>query len=106
MPSAVTQVRPADSAIALSHFSADLSFEADCWDVHDALSRDPDFVLVDVQRVGLDHDVRVPRGKQVEIFPMGRCAFSRHHAGSGKHEYAGTDRAQARAALIGLPQLT
>jgi hypothetical protein len=27
MPSAVTQVKPADSALALGHFSADLTFE-------------------------------------------------------------------------------
>ncbi len=45
MPSAVTQIEPADSALALSHFAAALTFETDCWDVHDALSRDPDFVL-------------------------------------------------------------
>jgi rhodanese-related sulfurtransferase len=48
--SAVTQVTPADSALALEHFSAALRFETDCWDVHDALSGGAaDFVLVDVR---------------------------------------------------------
>jgi rhodanese-related sulfurtransferase len=72
MPSAVTQVRPADSALALSHFSADLSFETDCWDVHDALSRDPDFVLLDVRSPELYAQghvpgaINIPHGKIIE----------------------------------------
>jgi rhodanese-related sulfurtransferase len=49
MPSAVTQIKAADSAAALEHFSADLTFETDCWDVHDALAKEPDFVLIDVR---------------------------------------------------------
>ena len=49
MPTAVTQVRPAESPLALSHFTAALGFETDCWDVHDALAGTPDFVLVDVR---------------------------------------------------------
>jgi rhodanese-related sulfurtransferase len=44
MPSAVTQIKAAESAAAFEHFSADLTFETDCWDVHDALAREPDFV--------------------------------------------------------------
>ena len=49
MPSAVTEIKPAASDLALSHFSADLTFETDCWDVHDALGQSPDFVLIDVR---------------------------------------------------------
>ncbi len=60
MPSAVTQIEPADSALALSHFAAALTFETDCWDVHDALSRDPDFVLVDVRSPELYATGHVP----------------------------------------------
>lgn len=49
----VSSVPPADSAVALAHFSASLSFETDCADVHAALeSDDPrsvDFVLLDVR---------------------------------------------------------
>lgn len=51
--SPVSSVPPADSAAALAHFSASLSFETDCADVHAALaSQDPrsvDFVLLDVR---------------------------------------------------------
>lgn len=72
MPSAVTQTKPADSALALQHFSADLTFETDCWDVHDALSREPDFVLVDVRspelymRGHVPGAVSISHGKLIE----------------------------------------
>ena len=49
MPSAVTQIAAAPSDIAQRHFAASFSFETDCWDVHDALSKGPDFVLLDVR---------------------------------------------------------
>jgi rhodanese-related sulfurtransferase len=72
MPSAVTRTRPADSALALCHFSADLTFETDCWDVHDALSHEPDFVLLDVRspelyaRGHVPGAVNIPHGKIIE----------------------------------------
>ena len=80
MPSAVTQVSPADSALALSHFSADLSFETDCSDVHaslsdglsDGLSKEPDFVLIDVRSPELyvqghvPGAINIPHGKIIE----------------------------------------
>ena len=49
MPSLVRQIPPADSARAVQHFENAFGFETDCWDVHDALSRGPDFVLIDVR---------------------------------------------------------
>jgi rhodanese-related sulfurtransferase len=71
--SSVTQPRPADSAAALSHFSAALAFETDCWDVHDAISRQvADFVLVDVRSPELfacahvPGAVNIPHGKIIE----------------------------------------
>ncbi len=73
MPSAVTAVPAADSAAALSHFESALSFETDCWDVHDTLSRgQADFVLVDVRspelyaRGHVPGAVNIPHGKLVE----------------------------------------
>ncbi len=72
MPTAVTQTRPADSALALQHFSSALSFETDCWDVHDALARDPDFVLVDVRspelyaRGHVPGAINIPHAKIIE----------------------------------------
>jgi rhodanese-related sulfurtransferase len=48
--SVVTNVKPANSKEALSHFSNLLAFETDCWDVNHAISNDrKDFVLLDVR---------------------------------------------------------
>ena len=72
MPSAVTHTPPAESPRALSHFSAALAFETDCWDVHDALSGRPDFVLVDVRspelyaRGHVPGAINIPHGKIIE----------------------------------------
>jgi rhodanese-related sulfurtransferase len=49
MPSAVTEVPAAASAAALAHFESGLAYETDCWDVHDAIARGADFVLIDVR---------------------------------------------------------
>jgi rhodanese-related sulfurtransferase len=49
MRSVVTQVPAADSASAVQRFESAFSFETDCWDVHEALKRGADFVLIDVR---------------------------------------------------------
>ena len=49
MTTAVTEVAPAAPGLALAHFSGTLALEADCWDVHDAMQRGADFVLLDVR---------------------------------------------------------
>jgi rhodanese-related sulfurtransferase len=73
MPSHITAVAPADSAQALHHFEAALSFETDCWDVHDSLaSGNADFVLLDVRsptffaQAHVPGAVNLPHGKIVE----------------------------------------
>jgi rhodanese-related sulfurtransferase len=72
MPTAVTQTQPAASPLALSHFAAALGFETDCWDVHDALSAQPDFVLVDVRspelyaRGHVPGAINIPHGKIID----------------------------------------
>jgi rhodanese-related sulfurtransferase len=72
MPSAVTQIQAAESAAAFEHFSADLTFETDCWDVHDALAREPDFVLIDVRspdlyaRGHVPGAINIPHAKIIE----------------------------------------
>ncbi|MCX7318056.1 MAG: rhodanese-like domain-containing protein, partial [Hyphomicrobiales bacterium] len=53
MTSPVTAIPPASSALATAHFAAEFSFETDCWDVHDALGRGADFVLLDVRSPAL-----------------------------------------------------
>lgn len=60
MKSAVTQVSAAPSAIAREHFAAEFTFEADCWDVHDALNGTPDFVLLDVRSPAMFAKGHVP----------------------------------------------
>jgi rhodanese-related sulfurtransferase len=50
MSNNVTSVPAAPSALAQTHFEQEFSFQTDCWDVHDALSRgQPGFVLLDVR---------------------------------------------------------
>lgn len=46
----VIKVPTASSLEALDYFSKQMSFETDCWDVHDALqSKVPGFILLDVR---------------------------------------------------------
>ena len=49
MPSAVTAIQAAPSSEAEAHFGAEFTFETDCWDVYEALSKGADFVLLDVR---------------------------------------------------------
>lgn len=61
MPSNVAVVPAASSSEAVAHFARRLGFETDCWDVHDALSRDVrDFVLLDVRSPALYAQGHVP----------------------------------------------
>jgi rhodanese-related sulfurtransferase len=53
MTSSVTTVPPAPSALAREHFASEFSFETDCWDVHDALGKGADFILLDVRSPAL-----------------------------------------------------
>ena len=73
MPSRITAVAPADSQKALQHFETALSFETDCWDVHDAMATGSvDFVLLDVRSAALFAKghvagaVNLPHGKIVK----------------------------------------
>ena len=75
MPTAVAAVPAAPPADAAAHFAAELTFETDCWDVHDALARagqaGPDFVLLDVRgpqlfaRGHVPGAINLPHGKIV-----------------------------------------
>ena len=60
MTSAVTTIPAAPSDVAREHFAAEFTFETDCWDVHDALSKDADFVLLDVRSPTLFAKGHVP----------------------------------------------
>jgi rhodanese-related sulfurtransferase len=71
--SSVSEVPAADPEEALAFFSTLLRFEADCWDVHDAMTNGPqDFVLVDVRgpavfdKEHIPGAVNLPYGRIVE----------------------------------------
>ncbi len=49
MKTAVSAIPAAASDLARQHFAQEFTFETDCWDVHDALSKGADFVLLDVR---------------------------------------------------------
>jgi rhodanese-related sulfurtransferase len=109
MPSSVTETPPADSANAAAHFEACLSLETDCSDVHDAMSKQPDFVLLDVRspvlygRGHIPGSVNLPHGKMVEsklVSYPGNTLFVVYCAGPHCN---GAHRAAARLARLGRP---
>jgi rhodanese-related sulfurtransferase len=60
MPSAVAAIPAATPEEAEAHFAAGFRFETDCWDVHEAMDREPDFVLLDVRSPALFARGHVP----------------------------------------------
>lgn len=60
MTSAVTAIPAAPSDVAREHFAAEFTFETDCYDVHDALAKGADFVLLDVRGPALYAKGHVP----------------------------------------------
>ncbi|WP_337267628.1 rhodanese-like domain-containing protein [Oryzifoliimicrobium ureilyticus] len=61
MPSTVSQTPAAPSEQAARHFAAKLTFETDCWDVHEAFATgNVDFVLLDVRSPSLYQKSHVP----------------------------------------------
>ena len=57
----VSAIPAASPAVALAHFEQRLTFETDCWDVHDALLRGlDDFVVLDVRSPELYEAGHVP----------------------------------------------
>jgi len=79
MPTSVAATPAAPSILAREHFAAQFAFETDCWDVHDALARGPDFVLLDVRSPTLfaaghvPGAINLPHGKitrsKLEAYP-------------------------------------
>lgn len=110
LPSAVTEVPAAPAEVALAHFSALLSLETDCWDVHHATTtRTPDFVLLDVRSPELYAAGHVPGARNL---PHGRIVernlaefdvdtlFVVYCAGPHCN---GADKAAVRLARLGRP---
>ncbi len=109
MPTAVTAVPPAASDLARAHFAAAFAFETDCWDVHDALARGADFVLLDVRGPALfaaghvPGAINLPHGKivrsKLEQWPEG-TVFVTYCAGPHCN---GAARGALRLAELGRP---
>jgi rhodanese-related sulfurtransferase len=60
MATSVTAIPPAPSAEARDHFATEFAFETDCWDVHEALGKGADFVLLDVRGPALFAKGHIP----------------------------------------------
>jgi rhodanese-related sulfurtransferase len=109
MPTTVTEIPAADSETTRAYFERKLSLETDCWDVHDALSKEADFVLLDVRSPALfakahvPGAINLPRGKIIESkmteFPK-TTMFVVYCAGPHCN---GADRAAVRLARLGRP---
>lgn len=106
--SAVTEIPAANPADVIAHYSCRLAFETDCWDVHDALSKDvPGFVLFDVRAPALyakghvPGALNLPRGKmtprKMAEWPEGTL-FVVYCAGPHCN---GTDKAALKLAELG-----
>lgn len=110
MSSAVSRVPAAQSERALRHFSTQLEFETDCWDVHHALTNQrQDFILVDVRGNELFAQghiagaVNIPHSrlneKSLVDYPLD-CLFVVYCAGPHCN---GTEKAAIRLAKLGRP---
>ncbi|MCZ4279970.1 rhodanese-like domain-containing protein [Kiloniella laminariae] len=115
MTSSVTQTPAAASDLARHHFEAMLSFETDCWDVHESLGAaaqagvEPDFILVDVRGPEMYAKGHVPGainllhgkmiGSRMAKFPKDKL-FVVYCAGPHCN---GANKAAVRLARLGLP---
>lgn len=77
MSSAVTAIPAAPSDAAREHFAAEFTFETDCWDVHHALSEEPDFILLDVRSPSLYASGHIPGAV---LLPHGKITRSKMSA--------------------------
>ena len=109
MPSLVTQKPAADSANAVRHFEGAFSFETDCWDVHEALARGPDFVLIDVRSPEAFATAQVPGAVNIPHAKIIAARMAGYAPGTlfvvycaGPH-CNGAQRAALRLARLGLP---
>jgi rhodanese-related sulfurtransferase len=60
MATAVTAIHAASSDLAKAHFASEFSFETDCRDVYDSLTKGADFILLDVRSPDLFAKGHVP----------------------------------------------
>ncbi len=110
MPSLVSIISAAEPRLALAHFEARLTFEADCWDTHAAmLAGQMDFVLLDVRSPSMYEQshipgaINLPHGKIIKrrmgAWPSGTL-FVVYCAGPHCN---GANKAAIRLAKLGRP---
>jgi len=109
MPSPITDVPCATSSDAVRYFSSSFAFETDCWDVHEALGRGPDFVLLDVRSTEDYARGHVPGALSLPHRKIIESRLAAYPAGtvfvvycSGPH-CNGAQRAALRLAQLGRP---
>jgi rhodanese-related sulfurtransferase len=109
MPSLVRQVPAADSASAMHHFESAFSYETDCWDVHDALTREADFVLIDVRspeafdRAHVPGAINIPHAKIIASRLAGYVPGTLFVVYCAGPHCNGAQRGALRLARLGLP---
>ena len=110
MPTHVTETPAASSDVALRHFQDMLTFETDCWDVHESLkSTDRDFIVVDVRgpnsfaKEHVKDAINIPHremtAERMAQYPKGKV-FVVYCAGAHCN---GANKAAVRLARLGLP---
>ena len=106
--SRVAEIAAAEPADALRQFEALLTFEADCWDVHDSIQRGvKDFVLLDVRSPQLyqaghvPDAVNLPHGKISELNLADYPQDTLFVVYCGGPHCNGADRAAVRLARLG-----
>lgn len=110
MPTHVTETPAAASDVALRHFQTMLTFETDCWDVHESLKEtDADFIVVDVRgpnafaRGHVKGAINIPH-REMTAERMAQCSGGKLFVVycAGPH-CNGANKAAVRLAQLGLP---
>lgn len=106
--SLVSEVAAADSSDAVRHFERLLTFETDCWDVHESIKNgNRDFVLLDVRRPQsfyaghVPGATNLPHGKINERNLTGYLSDTLFVVYCNGPHCNGADRAAAKLARLG-----
>ena len=110
MTTHVTETAAAPPELAIKHFEAMLTFETDCWDVHEGLkSSDPDFIVIDVRGPSAFAKGHVNGAINIPHREITAARMAKHRTGkmfvvycAGPH-CNGANRAALRLAQLGLP---
>jgi len=110
MRSRVTEVVPAESAVAAERFESCLQFETDCYDVHEAMAGgQADFVLLDVRSAVAFSSGHVPGAVHLPHARIDEDSLADYRSGTVFVAYCagphcnGAHRAAARLARLGRP---